>query len=136
MRVRETAIPGVVEILAAPAEDHRGAFLRTWCRESFAAAGIDFVPIQISLSENTARHTLRGMHWQAAAAEEQKLIRCVRGAVHDVAIALRPGSATRLRSGPIGSPSPRGPPRCRTRTLCPRPFATPARRPRRWPAAF
>ena len=98
MRFRETAIPGVVEILAAPAEDHRGAFLRSWCRETFAAAGIDFVPIQISLSENTARHTLRGMHWQAAPAEEQKLIRCVRGAVHDVAVDLRPGSATRLRA--------------------------------------
>jgi dTDP-4-dehydrorhamnose 3,5-epimerase len=98
MRFEPTAIPGVVEIHATPAGDDRGAFLRTWCRESFAAAGIDFAPSQISLSENRALHTLRGMHWQAAPAEERKLIRCVRGAVHDVALDLRDGSPTRLRS--------------------------------------
>lgn len=98
MRFEPTAIPGVIEVLAAPAEDARGAFLRTWCRETFDAAGIAFDPIQISLSENRALHTLRGMHWQAAPAEERKLIRCVRGAVHDVALDLREGSPTRLRS--------------------------------------
>lgn len=98
MRFRATAIPGVVEILATPTEDDRGAFLRTWCQDQFAAAGLAFAPTQVSLSENRARHTLRGMHWQVAPAEEQKLVRCVRGAVHDVALDLRPGTATHRRS--------------------------------------
>lgn len=70
-------------------EDARGAFLRTWCAEEFNAAGLDFVPAQISLSENPRRHTLRGMHWRAAPFEEAKLVRCVRGAVLDVALDVR-----------------------------------------------
>ena len=98
MRFLPTALPGVVEIRAEPAFDMRGAFLRTWCAESFAAAGLEFRPVQVSLSENRARHTLRGMHWQAAPAEETKLVRCLRGAVHDVALDLRPGSPACRRS--------------------------------------
>lgn len=84
-----TPIAGLFGIAAKPARDERGAFMRSWCQESFAAAGIDFKPIQASLSENTLKHTLRGMHFQVAPAEEQKLIRCVRGAVFDVLVDLR-----------------------------------------------
>ncbi|MFO0401302.1 MAG: dTDP-4-dehydrorhamnose 3,5-epimerase family protein, partial [Alphaproteobacteria bacterium] len=54
-----TSIPGIISIEASPARDERGAFLRSWCRESFIGAGIDFTPIQASLSENTLKHTLR-----------------------------------------------------------------------------
>lgn len=97
MRFEPTAIAGVVAILADPARDERGSFVRTWCRERFLAAGIDFLPTQASLSENPRRHTLRGMHWQEAPAAERKLVRCVRGAVFDVALDLREGSATRHR---------------------------------------
>jgi dTDP-4-dehydrorhamnose 3,5-epimerase len=49
---------------------------------------------QCSASFNRRRGTLRGMHWQAAPHEEAKLVRCVRGAMFDVALDLRPGSAT------------------------------------------
>ena len=97
MIFHETAIPGIISIEASPARDDRGAFMRIWCRESFATAGIDFSPIQASLSENTLKHTLRGMHFQIAPAEEQKLIRCVRGAVHDVLLDLRPDQPSYLR---------------------------------------
>jgi dTDP-4-dehydrorhamnose 3,5-epimerase len=41
-----TAIPGIISIEASPARDERGAFMRSWCRESFATAGIEFTPIQ------------------------------------------------------------------------------------------
>lgn len=98
MTFRPTALPGVVEILSEAATDPRGAFLRSYCRSAFAAAGLDFRPCQISLSENPRRHTLRGMHWQAPPAAETKLVRCLRGAVHDVALDLRPGSPTYGRS--------------------------------------
>ena len=97
MIFHETIIPGLLSIAASPARDDRGAFMRSWCRESFTAAGIDFTPIQASLSENTLKHTLRGMHFQVAPAEEQKLIRCVRGAVHDVLLDLRPDQPSYLR---------------------------------------
>lgn len=97
MIFHDTIIPGLFRIEASPARDDRGAFMRSWCRESFTAAGIDFTPIQASLSENTLKHTLRGMHFQAAPAEEQKLIRCVRGAVHDVLLDLRPDQPSYLK---------------------------------------
>ena len=87
MIFNETAIPGIISIAASPARDERGAFLRSWCRESFTAAGIDFTPM----------HTLRGMHFQLAPAEEQKLIRCVRGAVFDVLLDLRADQPSYLR---------------------------------------
>ena len=93
----ETIIPGLFCIEASPARDDRGAFMRSWCRESFAAAGIDFTPIQASLSENRLKHTLRGMHFQAVPGEEQKLIRCVRGAVHDVLLDLRADQPSYLK---------------------------------------
>ena len=98
MIFRQTAIAGLLTIQAAPNADERGAFVRTYCLDSFAAAGIEFTPCQISLSENHRRHTLRGMHWQAPPAAERKLVRCLQGAVHDVVLDLREGSANRGQS--------------------------------------
>jgi dTDP-4-dehydrorhamnose 3,5-epimerase len=92
-----TSIAGLFSIEARRAQDERGAFMRSWCQESFTAAGIAFTPIQASLSENTLKHTLRGMHFQVAPTEEQKLIRCVRGAVYDVLLDLRPDQPSYLR---------------------------------------
>lgn len=97
MRFRATPLPGLLEVLAEPAADARGRFLRSWCEAEFAAAGIAFRPVQASISENRARHTLRGMHWQAPPAAERKLVRCLRGAAFDVVIDLRPGSPTHRR---------------------------------------
>jgi len=92
MRLDPTPLPGVFEVSSPAHEDARGHFRRTWCAESFARAGVDFVPVQASLSANTQAHTLRGLHWQEEPHGEQKLVRCVAGAVWDVALDLRPGS--------------------------------------------
>jgi dTDP-4-dehydrorhamnose 3,5-epimerase len=73
-------------------EDDRGFFARTWCRREFEDRGLDATLVQCSLSHNRRRGTLRGMHWQEAPHQEVKLVRCVRGAVWDVIIDLRPGS--------------------------------------------
>jgi dTDP-4-dehydrorhamnose 3,5-epimerase len=94
MILRPTGIAGVVEVLGEPITDARGRFVRSWCAEEFGAAGLEFRPHQVSISENRARHTLRGLHFQMAPAEERKLIRCLRGAVFDVAVDLRPESPT------------------------------------------
>src|SRR5213075_2066186 len=51
---------------------------------------------QSNLSSNSKAGILRGMHYQAAPHGESKLVRCVRGAIYDVIIDLRPGSPTRL----------------------------------------
>lgn len=92
MRLHLTRLPMVFEVETHPHEDARGGFRRVWCAESFARARIDFTPCQASLSSNIRAHTLRGMHWQAEPHGEQKLVRCIAGAVWDVALDLRPDS--------------------------------------------
>lgn len=97
MRLHLTRLPMVFEVESFAHEDARGSFRRSWCADSFARARIDFAPRQASLSANFAPHTLRGMHWQEGPHAEQKLVRCVAGAVWDVALDLRPDSPTYLR---------------------------------------
>lgn len=90
MIFRPTPLAGLVEILPERARDERGAFFRTFCAAEFAH--LAFRPVQVSVSENARRHTLRGLHWQAPPAAERKLVRCLRGAVHDVAVELATGA--------------------------------------------
>jgi dTDP-4-dehydrorhamnose 3,5-epimerase len=73
-------------------EDTRGFFARTWCATEFADHGLDATVAQCSISHNVRRGTLRGMHYQRAPHGEVKLVRCVRGALHDVIVDLRPDS--------------------------------------------
>jgi dTDP-4-dehydrorhamnose 3,5-epimerase len=96
MRFRATPIDGAVIVEIEPHRDDRGFFARLSCPEEFAAAGLAFVPRQTSLSRNVARHTLRGMH--ACREPEAKLVRCIRGRIHDVVFDIRDGSKTFGRS--------------------------------------
>ena len=77
-------------------EDERGFFARTFCEKEFAERGLDPRVSQANVSYNTRRGTLRGMHYQRPPHAETKLVRCTRGAIHDVIIDLRPSSATYL----------------------------------------
>ena len=94
MKFTETKIPGVFVIALERHEDDRGWFARAWCREEFAAHGLPTDLAQTNLSHNTQRGTVRGMHFQTAPNAEVKLIRCVAGVVHDIALDLRPESPT------------------------------------------
>jgi len=77
--------------------DERGFFGRTWASEEFGSRGLNPVLAQCSLSFNVHAGTLRGMHYQAAPREEVKVVRCVRGAIYDVLVDLRPDSPTYKR---------------------------------------
>ena len=94
MRFTATEIDGVVIVDLDVISDDRGSFSRLHCPEQFAAAGHPFVPAQTSLSRNAKARTLRGMHYEAAPYAEAKLVRATRGAIFDVAVDLRRGSAT------------------------------------------
>lgn len=76
--------------------DERGAFARTFCETEFSAHGLPVRFPQCNLSFNTHAGTLRGLHFNREPFGESKLVRCVRGAIYDVIVDLRPGSATRL----------------------------------------
>jgi len=94
MRFQQTPLAGAFVIELDPVVDARGLFARTWCAREFAAQGIDMVIRQCNVSVNRARHTLRGMHYQADSHAEARVVSCVRGALFDVIIDLRPESAT------------------------------------------
>jgi dTDP-4-dehydrorhamnose 3,5-epimerase len=90
----ETKLAGAYVVEPERASDDRGFFARTWCREEFQSHGLDPRLVQCNVSFNRLAGTLRGMHFQLAPHEEVKLVRCTRGAIHDVILDLRPESAT------------------------------------------
>ena len=90
----ETPLAGAWVLDPERREDDRGHFARTYDREEFAQRGMDPSVVQCNTSFNARAGTLRGMHFQAAPHGEPKLVRCTRGAIHDVIVDLRPGSPT------------------------------------------
>ncbi len=96
MIFRETSIAGCYVIEPERHVDERGSFARLWCAREFSTRGLDPVLVQASLSTNTRRGTLRGMHFSVPPHAETKIVRCVRGAAYDVALDLRPTSRTYL----------------------------------------
>lgn len=94
MRFEPLPVAGAYRVLLEVHGDARGGFARTFCVDDFAAAGIDFAPVQCNLSRNPTQGTLRGLHFQMPPHEEAKLVQCTRGAVFDVLVDLRPASAS------------------------------------------
>jgi dTDP-4-dehydrorhamnose 3,5-epimerase len=78
-------------------EDNRGFFAQTWGLDVFGAQGLETQIVRMNLSYNYTRGTLRGMHFQREPYAETKLVRCVRGAIYDVIIDLRPQSPSYRR---------------------------------------
>lgn len=90
----ETALKGAFVIDPKPVRDERGLFARTWCQKEFEAQGLSVRWVQSSISLNSRRGTMRGMHYQASPNEEVKLVRCTAGAIYDVIVDLRPTGPT------------------------------------------
>jgi dTDP-4-dehydrorhamnose 3,5-epimerase len=97
MRFHQAPLPGGWLIEPEQLGDERGWFARVFDRDEFSSRGLDPEVVQCSTSYNARRDTLRGMHYQADPHGESKLVRCVRGAIFDVAVDLRPASPTRNR---------------------------------------
>lgn len=90
----ETKLKGAYVIDIEPLEDERGFFARSWCEEEFKKHDLNYKLVQCNLSFNRKKGTLRGVHYQIAPYEEDKLVRCTKGAIYDVIIDLRPKSET------------------------------------------
>jgi dTDP-4-dehydrorhamnose 3,5-epimerase len=97
MRVERLHIEGAALIRIERHEDSRGFFARTFCVHEFAAAGLPTAAVQSSVSYNEHQGTVRGMHFQWPPSQEGKLVRCVRGAICDVLLDLRPDSSAYLQ---------------------------------------
>jgi dTDP-4-dehydrorhamnose 3,5-epimerase len=90
----ETELAGAYRVRLERHGDERGFFARAFCREEFRDHGLEADVAQANLSVNRRRGTVRGLHFQLPPAAEVKMVRCVRGAVHDVILDLRPESPT------------------------------------------
>jgi len=97
MIITKTHIADVAIIDLELREDDRGFFARTFDVAEFEAAGLNPAVEQCNASFNHKAGTLRGMHYQLAYAPEVKLVRCIRGAIVDKIVDMRPESETYLQ---------------------------------------
>jgi dTDP-4-dehydrorhamnose 3,5-epimerase len=87
-------ISGAFQIEMEPRTDPRGSFARMFCAEEFATHGLNANWVQMNASITQEKGTLRGLHFQNQPKPEAKLIRCIKGAIHDVVVDFRAGSPT------------------------------------------
>jgi len=91
--MRETELPGILEIEIEVFRDERGFFTETYNQQTWEERGFSETFLQDSMSLST-KGTLRGMHYQLDPHGMGKLVRAVRGSIFDVAVDLRRGSPT------------------------------------------
>ncbi len=96
MRFTRLKLEGAWVIEPERHEDERGFFARVWCAREFEEQGLEPRLVQASVAYSRKKGTLRGMHFQVPPHGEVKIVRCTRGAIHDVIIDLRPDSPTYL----------------------------------------
>jgi dTDP-4-dehydrorhamnose 3,5-epimerase len=92
MKIEETGLPGLKVLIPARFGDERGFFSESWSRRRMQEAGIDLDFVQDNHSLSAAVGTLRGLHFQSPPHAQDKLVRCGRGALFDVAVDIRKGS--------------------------------------------
>ncbi len=86
-------LEGVIVVKPVVFRDERGFFMETFKRSVFEAFGVDVDFVQDNHSRSV-KGVLRGIHYQLEPRSQGKLVRCVRGAIFDVAVDLRRGSPT------------------------------------------
>lgn len=94
LRLEKTKLEGVHILAPQVFGDERGFFLESWSRKGMEEHGLHYDFVQDNHSSSTVKGTLRGIHFQKGRYAQAKLVRCIKGAVLDVAVDLRPGSDT------------------------------------------
>ena len=94
MKLETTLIPEVLILTPARFGDARGWFSETFNAARFAEAGLGMDWVQDNHSMSATAGTLRGLHYQRPPHAQDKLVRCTRGAIFDVAVDVRRGSPT------------------------------------------
>jgi dTDP-4-dehydrorhamnose 3,5-epimerase len=86
-------LKGALLLQLDPHADTRGWFVETWNKRELQKLGIEEDFVQDNQS-GSHRNVLRGLHYQEEPHPQAKLVRCVRGAIFDVIVDLRPNSST------------------------------------------
>ena len=94
MDCEKTPLEGAVVLTPRRFGDARGWFSEVWNAQTLKTQGINVDFVQDNHSYSAPKGTLRGLHYQAPPHAQAKLVRCATGAVWDVAVDIRQGSAT------------------------------------------
>lgn len=94
MKFEETHLNGAYVIDLEKFGDDRGFFARAFCSREFEAQGLTTGFVQVNDSLSAQKGTLRGMHYQIGEDAETKLVRCIKGALYDIILDMRPDSPT------------------------------------------
>lgn len=94
MKLNETALDGVVELVPVRHGDDRGWFSEVWNQATLAELGITIDWVQDNEAKSAAAGTIRGLHFQTPPRAQDKLVRAVQGRIVDVAVDLRTSSST------------------------------------------
>ncbi|HFJ9480806.1 dTDP-4-dehydrorhamnose 3,5-epimerase [Bacillus cereus] len=94
MKIIETKIPDVMILEPNVFGDHRGYFMESYSKGVFEELGLKREFIQDNQSLSVPAGTLRGLHFQLNPKAQTKVVRCITGAIYDVAVDIRKGSPT------------------------------------------
>lgn len=94
MNVETFAVGDVKLLTPRRFADPRGFFVETWNARRYAEFNIPGPFVQDNFAVSVKAGTVRGLHMQIAPSVQGKLVHCVRGAIWDVAVDVRPGSPT------------------------------------------
>lgn len=92
MEIKTTRLADVLLVIPKRFGDSRGYFCETWNKEAMVRHGLTFDFVQDNQSLSAAQGTVRGLHFQAPPHAQDKLVRCGRGRLFDVAVDIRKGS--------------------------------------------
>jgi dTDP-4-dehydrorhamnose 3,5-epimerase len=95
--ISQTSLEGLMLVARQRIGDQRGFLSRMFCSEEFQSVGWNMPIAQINHTKTHQLGAVRGMHFQKNPHAEKKLVSCVGGSVWDVAVDIRPGSATFLQ---------------------------------------
>ncbi|OIP58223.1 MAG: dTDP-4-dehydrorhamnose 3,5-epimerase [Candidatus Levybacteria bacterium CG_4_10_14_0_2_um_filter_36_16] len=90
----KTKIEGVYIIDLEPRLDERGYFAKVFAQEELKKQGISYKIVNVNRSLTEKRGTIRGLHFQKAPYQEDKIVQCLQGSIFDVALDLRKSSKT------------------------------------------
>lgn len=94
MKFTKTEIEGLIIVEPVVYRDNRGFFTESWSKRAFEEAGLFYDFVQDNHAMSTVKGVIRGIHFQRGDRAQAKLVRCIKGAVLDVAVDLRPNSPT------------------------------------------
>lgn len=97
MNIIDTKLRGVKIVEPVVHGDNRGWFMETYNEGEFLKHGLRYQFVQDNQSFSAQKGILRGLHFQNEPCAQAKLVRCTQGAILDVAVDIRKGSATYLQ---------------------------------------